>query len=82
MSTSTLAETKNNLSAIVSALEDGREREHVIKKRDRRVAVIYAYVDSAPARRAPFGFAKDDGNDIDFDAFDAMDREIAEEFGA
>ncbi len=80
MSTSTIAETKNNLSAILASLVDGSEVEHVIRNRDVPVAIIvpYGVRPGAPRR---FGIAKDDGLDIDWETFDAMDDEIAEMFG-
>ena len=81
MSSCTIAETKNGLSAILAALASGAEREHIIKNRDVPVAIILPYGKRPAAARA-FGFAKDDGKSIDWDAFDAMDAEIAEEFGA
>ena len=79
MSSCTIAETKNGLSAILAALADGSEREHVIKRRDVPIAVITPYGRSGG--KARFGFAKGDGMAVDWDAFDAMDAEIAEEFG-
>ena len=80
MSSCTIAETKNGLSAILAALASGAEREHVIKNRDVPVAVIIPY-GRRPATSRRFGFAKDDGKVIDWEAFDAMDAEIAEDFG-
>ena len=81
MSSCSIAETKNNLSAILAALADGREREHIIKNRNTPIAVITPYAaKDAPARH--FGFARDKEKAIDWDAFDAMDAEIAEMFGA
>ena len=80
MSSCTIAETKSGLSAILAALANGSEREHVIKNRDVPVAIILPY-GKHPAATRTYGFAKDDGKDIDWGAFDAMDAEIAEEFG-
>lgn len=80
MSSASVAETKNNLSAILAALASGTEREHLIKKRDVPVAVIRPYSEPAPAKRQ-FGFAKDDGWEIDWEAFDAMDAEIMKDMG-
>ena len=80
MSSCTVAETKNNLSAILAALASGAEREHVIKNRDVPVAVILPY-GKRPGSARKFGFAQGDGKAVDWDAFDAMDTEIAETFG-
>ncbi len=80
MSSSTIAETKNGLSAILAALASGAEREHIVKNRDVPVAVILPYSKRPDVPRR-FGFAKDDGKVVDWEAFDAMDAEIAEEFG-
>ncbi|MBQ9059297.1 MAG: hypothetical protein IJ125_08955 [Atopobiaceae bacterium] len=80
MSSCTIAETKNGLSAILAALESGAEREHIIKNRDVPVAVILPY-NKRPNAPRRFGFAKDDGKVIDWEMFDDMDHDIAEEFG-
>ena len=80
MSSSTIAETKNNLSAILAALANGSEREHIIKNRNIPVAVIVPYGNGTGTARK-FGFAKGDGKVVDWEAFDAMDDEIAKEFG-
>ena len=80
MSSSTIAKTKNNLSAILASLADGTESEHVIWNRDVPVAIIVPY-GTAPRGPRRFGIAKDDGLDIDWETFDAMDDEIAEMFG-
>ena len=80
MSSCSIAETKNGLSAILAALANGTEREHVIKNRGVPVAVITPYGKRADVSRR-FGFAKDDGRAIDWEAFDAMDADIAEDFG-
>lgn len=80
MSSCTIAETKNKLSAILAALESGEEREHIIKNRNVPVAVIVPY-GNRPGGTRQFGYSKDDGKDIDWDAFDEMDAEIAEGFG-
>lgn len=80
MSSCTIAETKNGLSAILAALASGAEREHIIKNRDVPVAIIIPY-GRRPESARRFGFAKDDGKRIDWEAFDAMDAEVAEMFG-
>lgn len=81
MTSATVAETRDNLSAIVNDLLSGAETVHVIRKRNKPVAKIVPYSAPTSASRT-FGIAKDDGRSIDFEAFDAMDGEIAEEFGA
>lgn len=80
MSSCTIGETKNGLSSILAALASGAEREHIIKNRDVPVAVIIPYANRPVAARR-FGFAQGDGKEIDWEAFDAMDDQIAEEFG-
>ena len=80
MSTCSVAETKNNLSAILADLSSGAEVEHIIEKRGKPVAVIHAYTPKPrPVRK--FGFAKGRGKAVDWDAFNALDEEIAREFG-
>ena len=81
MSSSSIAETKSNFSSILASLADGVEREHVIKNRNTPVAIIVPYGSRGEAPRH-FGFAKDAAKPVDWDAFDAMDADIAEMFGA
>lgn len=80
MSTCTVGETKNNLSAILEALASGREKSHVIRNRRKPVAVILP-IDEPQTARKPFGYGRDERKAVDWEAFDAMDAEIAEEFG-
>ena len=80
MSSASIAETKNNLSAILANLLDGSEQEHLIKNRNKPVAVIVPFGKAHAANRT-FGYAKNDGRTIDWEAFDAMDAEIEEMFG-
>ena len=80
MSSASIAETKNNLSAILATLSNGTESEHLIKNRNVPVAVIIPYVSKPDAKRK-FGYAKSESKPIDWEAFDAMDEEIAEMFG-
>ena len=80
MSSASIAETKNNLSSIIASLADGSSREHVIKNRNTPVALIIPYAPRHEHARQ-FGFAKDSFAPIDWEAFDAMDAEIAEDFG-
>ncbi len=80
MSSASIAETKNNLSAILGRLLDGSEQEHLIKNRNTPVAVIVPFGQAHGARRK-FGYAENDGKTIDWEAFDAMDKEIEEMFG-
>ena len=80
MSTCSVVETKNNLSAILADLSSGAETKHVIEKHGKPVAVITAYKPRSRPIRG-FGFAKGRGKTVDWGAFDTMDEEIAREFG-
>lgn len=80
MSSASIAETKNNLSAILANLLDGSEQEHLIKNRNRPVAVIVPFGRANSSNRT-FGYAENDGKTIDWEAFEAMDDEIEEMFG-
>lgn len=80
MSSLTIAETKNNLSSILESLQSGAEESHIIKNRKKPVAVILP-IEEPGATRKPFGYGKAKRKAVDWDAFDAMDSEIAEEFG-
>ena len=80
MSTCTVGETKNNLSAIIDSLVSGREQSHIIKNRKKPVAVILP-IEGPKVARKPFGYGRAERKDVDWEAFDAIDAEIAEEFG-
>ena len=82
MSEAALHETKDNLSAYVSAILEGKEPYHTITKRSRPVARIVPIEQERDVSKR-IGLCKDDPRfDIDDEAFDAMDAEIAEMFGA
>ena len=80
MSSGSITETKRRLSAILASLENGSEDEHVIKRRNIPIAIIVPYRVKQDHSRT-FGFAKDNGKEIDWEAFDAIDNEIAKRFG-
>jgi antitoxin (DNA-binding transcriptional repressor) of toxin-antitoxin stability system len=82
MSQAALKETKDNLSAFIDAILTGKEPYHVITKRSRPVArIVPIQQDRDVSKR--LGLCKDDPRfAIDDEAFDAMDGEIAELFGA
>ena len=81
MSSMTIAKTRDNLSAIVSGIESGLIPEHLIRNRDRIVARILPVSEDVPVSRR-IGISKDEPFLVDDEAFDAMDNEIAEMFGA
>ena len=82
MSEAALRETKDNLSAFVDAILTGKEPCHVITKRSHPVAkIVPIRQDKDVSKR--LGLCRDDPSiAIDDKAFDAMDDEIAELFGA
>lgn len=80
MSSMTIAKTRDNLSSIVSGIEQGRVSEHLIRNRDRIVARILPVDEKAPVSQR-IGASKDDPFLVDDEAFDAMDAEVAAMFG-
>ena len=82
MSEAALKETKDNLSAYIDAILTGKEPYHVITKRSRPVARIVPLAQETDVSKR-IGLCKDDPRfAIDDEAFDAMDAEVAELFGA
>ena len=82
MSEAALRETKDNLSAYIDAILTGKEPYHTITKRSRPVARIVPIEQGQDVSKR-LGLCKDDPRfAIDDEAFDAMDAEIAEMFGA
>ena len=80
MSSMTIAKTRDNLSSIVSGIEQGRITEHLIKNRNRIVARILP-VEEPTSTSKRIGVSKHDPFLVDDAAFDAMDAEIGEMFG-
>ena len=76
----TIGEARNSFSALVADLLSGKASEHIIKKRDVAVAKIVP-VDKKDAGSRQFGMFKDRPLLLDDGLFDALDAEIAEEFG-
>ena len=81
MSNMDIAKAENNLSLTASNTSHELESEHLIRNRDRVVAKIVPAKEFVPVS-ARIGVAKNEPFLIDDDAFDAMDDEIAEMFGA
>lgn len=76
----TIGEARNSFSSLIADLVAGRADEHVIRKRDVVVAKIVPAGRREPASR-PFGMFSDNPLLVDDELFDALDAEIAEEFG-
>ena len=76
----TIGEARNGFSALISDLISGKANEHIIKRRDVAVAKIVP-VDRRESASRQFGMFKDRPLLLDDGVFDALDVEIAEEFG-
>ena len=76
----TIGEARNNFSALIADIVEGKATEHIIRKRDHVVAkIVPADVKEAAAR--PFGMFKDNPLLVDDSLFDELDAEVAEDFG-
>ena len=81
MSSMTIAETRDNLLAIVSSIERGDIAEHMIRNRDQIVAKIVP-IETVEADCKRIGIAKDDPAFLIDDAFfNELDDDIAGAFG-
>ena len=77
----TIGQARDGFSALIARLLDGSVSEFVIKNRSTPVARIVPIEPSAQAIKRPFGIASARPFLADDDGFDALDAEIAEEFG-
>ena len=77
----TIGQARDSFSSLIANLLSGAVSEYVVKNRDTPVVRIIPYA-SQPERSArPFGVARNNPLLLDDAAFDALDAEIAEEFG-
>lgn len=76
----TIGQARDNLSAIIAELVNGTVDEYIIKNRSTPV-VRMTRIEPENLEPRPFGLAKDDPLLLDDEAFDALDAEIAAEFG-
>ena len=72
-------EAKSRLSQLVEAVESGREAEIVIARNGKPAARLVPLAPEKPKRRLGFGFAKGEF-EFDYDAFQALDKEIWRDF--
>lgn len=81
MAEMTIGQARDSFSTLIANLLNGTVQEYVIKNRNTPVARIVPIV---PSTERPYGFgiARERPFLLDDDAFDALDEEIAEEFGA
>lgn len=75
-----ILEAKNNLSALVHSIESGEVDRVVIDRYGKPVAQIVPYREQDTSKR--IGLFDGTQAVSSWEAFDAMDDEIAEEFGA
>lgn len=75
-------ELKNNLSAILQDVESGKTDRVVVKRYGKPVAQIVPYEPEEKDVSKRIGLYEGMEIVTDWDAFDAMDEEIAEMFGA
>ena len=77
----TIGQARDNFSALIANLLSGAVSEYVVKNRDTPVVRIVPVRPRAAAPARPFGIAQGNPFLLDDDAFDALDAEIADEFG-
>ena len=80
MAEMTIGQARDSFSALIAQISSGEVGEHVIKNRDVPVARIVPYHAPEDASRR-IGISKDRPLVLDDDLFDALDDEIAKEFG-
>lgn len=77
----TIGQARDGFSALIARLVDGSISECVIKNRSKPVARIVPITTTTQLSKRPFGIACEQPFLIDDNGFDALDAEIAEEFG-
>ncbi len=77
----TIGQARDGFSALIARLLDGSISECVIKNRSKPVARIVPITPEAKAAKRVFGIASACPFLTDDDGFDALDAEIAEDFG-
>ena len=80
MSSATIAKTRDSFSSIIGQLQRGEITEHLVMNRDRVVAKLVP-VEAEPDVSRRIGAAKGQWDDFDYDAFQALDEEVAGMFG-
>ena len=81
MSSATIAQTRDGFSKIIRQLERGESTEHYVTNRNRPVAKI---VPVEPARDVSrrIGAMRGKWDGFDYEAFQALDAEVADLMGA
>lgn len=81
MSSATIAQTRDGFSRIIRQLEHGESTEHYVMNRNRPVAKI---VPVEPARDVSgrIGAMRGKWDGFDYEAFQALDAEVADLMGA
>lgn len=77
----TIGQARNHFSALIARLMDGSISECIIRNRSTPVARITPFEASSQEAKRTFGIARDNPFLTDDDGFDALDTEIADEFG-
>ena len=80
MSSATIAKTRDRFSSIVGQLQRGEIVEHLVMNRNRVVAKIVP-VDVGKDVSKRIGAAKGEWGELDYEAFQSLDDEIADMFG-
>lgn len=81
MSSASIAKTRDGFSRIVRQLERGELSEHYVMNRNRPVAKIVPVEPAGDASKR-IGLMKGKWDGFDYEAFQALDAEVAEMMGA
>ena len=80
MSSATIAKTRDSFSSIIGQLQCGEISEHLIMNRNRVVAKLVP-VEAETDVSKRIGAARGEWGDFDYEAFQALDAEVADMFG-
>ena len=79
MTTVNMLDAKTQLSRLVEAVESGAETEIIIARNGKPAAKLVP-LDASPRKKIRLGLARGKYPPLDYDAFQAMDAEIAAMF--
>lgn len=80
MSSATIAKTRDGFSSIVGQLQRGEISEHLVMNRNKPVVRMIP-IEAEDEASNRIGAAKGEWGEFDYEAFNALDDEVAELFG-
>ena len=79
MTTVNMLQAKTSLSRLVEAVESGAEKEIIIARNGKPAAKLVP-LDAAPKKKMRLGLARGKYPPLDYEAFQALDAEVARMF--